>query len=256
LDELKAERKKYADELGTPPYTIFSDKHLESILSKSPESIECLISIQGIPTLRANQHGPRFIKLIQEHKAARSETKQLYGGLCKATSAKKQAASTLKVPKIVQLSAKRKVENVAAPAVGVKPPAKQQRSRKETSEAEKSILPDNLSTFSSTRARVTEEEKRTVKWLLSVASNPGIPDADAARFPPKLAASLMDFQREGVRFALANNGRALIGDEPETTIIESPQPKPNPNPEPKPNPNAYPPIGDDMGLGKTIQVIV
>ena len=43
-----------------------------------------------------------------------------------------------------------------------------------------------------------------------------------ARIPAKLEARLMEFQRGGVRFALARGGRALIGDE--------------------------------MGLGKTVQV--
>jgi SWI/SNF-related matrix-associated actin-dependent regulator 1 of chromatin subfamily A len=42
------------------------------------------------------------------------------------------------------------------------------------------------------------------------------------RIPAKLEARLMEFQRAGVRFALARGGRALIGDE--------------------------------MGLGKTVQV--
>jgi len=53
----------------------------------------------------------------------------------------------------------------------------------------------------------------------------GAPD-DSERYatiPPRLEAALMPFQREGVRFALAKGGRALIGDE--------------------------------MGLGKTVQAI-
>ena len=42
-----------------------------------------------------------------------------------------------------------------------------------------------------------------------------LPDASDryARIPAKLEERLMDFQREGVRFALARGGRALIADE-------------------------------------------
>ncbi|XP_028598388.2 SWI/SNF-related matrix-associated actin-dependent regulator of chromatin subfamily A-like protein 1 isoform X2 [Podarcis muralis] len=57
----------------------------------------------------------------------------------------------------------------------------------------------------------------------SASKVPDIPEADLSGLDPKLVASLMPFQREGVNFAIAKEGRLLLA--------------------------------DDMGLGKTIQAI-
>ena len=101
-------------------------------------------------------------------------------------------------------------------SVGGAPPSSK-RTKKSPPNNDRSINPRALP-----GSDVSEVTQKTAKWLLSAASPP-LSKEVISQFPAGLAAGLMSFQREGVRFALARGGRALVG--------------------------------DDMGLGKTIQAI-
>lgn len=62
-EELKAWRKKIADEENVPPYFIFNDKTLIEIANKKPSTRADLLSISGIGELKAEKFGSKIISI-------------------------------------------------------------------------------------------------------------------------------------------------------------------------------------------------
>ncbi len=65
-EDLKAWRKKLADEENVPPYFIFNDKTLIEIANKKPSTRADLLSISGIGELKAKKFGSKIISIITE----------------------------------------------------------------------------------------------------------------------------------------------------------------------------------------------
>ncbi|MBO4546541.1 MAG: DNA helicase RecQ, partial [Treponema sp.] len=65
-EDLKAWRKKIADEENVPPYFIFNDKTLIEIANKKPSTRADLLSISGIGELKAKKFGSKIISIITE----------------------------------------------------------------------------------------------------------------------------------------------------------------------------------------------
>ena len=65
-EDLKAWRKKIADEENVPPYFIFNDKTLIEIANKKPSTRADLLSISGIGELKAEKFGSKIISIITE----------------------------------------------------------------------------------------------------------------------------------------------------------------------------------------------
>jgi len=63
-EDLKAWRKKLADEENVPPYFIFNDKTLIEIANKKPSTRADLLSISGIGELKAKKFGGDILKII------------------------------------------------------------------------------------------------------------------------------------------------------------------------------------------------
>jgi len=242
LESLQGCRKSLSASLSSarggrpvPPYTILSDRQLESLAAKRPRSIEELVALPGMAEDKAREHGEAFLEVIRREQQRASKAAAGVGlgipvtaPLAAAKGGRKVPAFDTGGPRVVELKLKRKAPQGApssdpAPARAPKSTLKSsKRSRKEPQDSSILPPPEASQAGAMPQRETPEKEKETARWLLSAASPP-LPQRDVEAFPPQLASSLMPFQREGVRFALARAGRALIG--------------------------------DDMGLGKTIQAI-
>jgi ATP-dependent DNA helicase RecQ len=64
---LRQKRKEMADEMGVPPYVIFSDRTLIEMCSYYPQSLESLLNISGVGQVKASQFGDAFLKVIKSY---------------------------------------------------------------------------------------------------------------------------------------------------------------------------------------------
>lgn len=64
ISELKAWRKRKADDMNVPPYVIFGDKTLLDLASKKPASKSELQNVYGIGTAKAEQFGKAILRII------------------------------------------------------------------------------------------------------------------------------------------------------------------------------------------------
>ena len=67
FESLRAERRAVADELGVPPYVVFSDATLEEMARVRPGSEGTFVSVRGIGAAKLNQFGDRFISHIRSY---------------------------------------------------------------------------------------------------------------------------------------------------------------------------------------------
>jgi ATP-dependent DNA helicase RecQ len=61
---LRQKRKELADEVGVPPYVIFSDKTLMEMAAYYPQSVSSLLSISGVGQAKLRQYGEVFLEVI------------------------------------------------------------------------------------------------------------------------------------------------------------------------------------------------
>src|SRR6185369_7293561 len=61
---LRQKRKEMADEVGVPPYVIFSDKTLVEMAAYYPQSITSLLNISGVGQVKLRQYGEAFLDVI------------------------------------------------------------------------------------------------------------------------------------------------------------------------------------------------
>jgi ATP-dependent DNA helicase RecQ len=64
---LRAKRKDMADEVGVPPYVIFSDKTLAEMAAYYPQSVASMLTISGVGQVKARQYGEAFLEVIQRY---------------------------------------------------------------------------------------------------------------------------------------------------------------------------------------------
>ena len=65
LRELRALRKKLADEEGVPPFVIFSDASLTQMAASLPATSEELHLIHGVGDYKLQRYGPHFLEEIR-----------------------------------------------------------------------------------------------------------------------------------------------------------------------------------------------
>jgi len=68
--ELRALRKRLADELGKPPYVVFGDATLIEMAQRRPTTEAELLQISGVGQTKLARYGATFLKVIQGHMAA------------------------------------------------------------------------------------------------------------------------------------------------------------------------------------------
>ena len=59
-------RKELASKDGVPPFVVFTDEQLASIVKQKPENLGKLTAIQGIGQLKAEKYGNSVIQIINE----------------------------------------------------------------------------------------------------------------------------------------------------------------------------------------------
>jgi ATP-dependent DNA helicase RecQ len=62
--QLRALRKKLADERGVPAYVIFSDRTLQDMALKRPTTAQALLNVHGVGGTKLVQYGDAFLQLI------------------------------------------------------------------------------------------------------------------------------------------------------------------------------------------------
>lgn len=66
FEKLRKLRIKIAAEKNIPPYLVFSDRTLNEMIQAQPQSIEELISINGVGERKAEMYGAAFINVLRE----------------------------------------------------------------------------------------------------------------------------------------------------------------------------------------------
>jgi len=64
---LRQKRKELADEIGVPPYVIFSDRTLAEMAAFYPQSLESLLDISGVGQVKLRQYGETFLGIIKPY---------------------------------------------------------------------------------------------------------------------------------------------------------------------------------------------
>lgn len=67
FEHLRVLRKKLADEASVPPYVIFSDKTLYSLVDVQPTNEESLLTVYGVGATKASRYGAQFLDAIREY---------------------------------------------------------------------------------------------------------------------------------------------------------------------------------------------
>ena len=66
IANLKAWRKRKADDMNVPPYVIFGDKTLLDLAAKKPKSRQDLLNVYGIGRMKAEEFGRSILQIIEE----------------------------------------------------------------------------------------------------------------------------------------------------------------------------------------------
>ena len=66
ITNLKAWRKRKADDMNVPPYVIFGDKTLLDLAAKKPKSRQELLNVYGIGRMKAEEFGRSILQIIEE----------------------------------------------------------------------------------------------------------------------------------------------------------------------------------------------
>lgn len=66
FSKLRELRKDLASKDGVPPFVVFTDEQLASIVKQKPENLGKLTAIQGIGQLKAEKYGNSVIQIINE----------------------------------------------------------------------------------------------------------------------------------------------------------------------------------------------
>jgi ATP-dependent DNA helicase RecQ len=64
FEELRAVRKRLADEAGVPPFVVFSDATLLEMAASRPGSEDELLSITGVGAHKLRKYGGAFLQAI------------------------------------------------------------------------------------------------------------------------------------------------------------------------------------------------
>jgi ATP-dependent DNA helicase RecQ len=64
---LRQKRKEMADEVGVPPYVIFSDRTLIEMAAYYPQSVTSLLNISGVGQVKLRQYGDAFLEVIRSY---------------------------------------------------------------------------------------------------------------------------------------------------------------------------------------------
>lgn len=87
---LRQKRKEMADEMGVPPYVIFSDKTLAEMAAYYPQSTASLLNISGVGQAKLRQYGDTFLAVIKSYCEKHGLKENLNGRAAPNASSKKK----------------------------------------------------------------------------------------------------------------------------------------------------------------------
>jgi ATP-dependent DNA helicase RecQ len=67
FEQLRALRKKLADEKGVPPFVVFSDVALQEMAYYFPQNKESFLQISGVVAMKSEQYGEKFMPIIRDY---------------------------------------------------------------------------------------------------------------------------------------------------------------------------------------------
>ena len=67
MEDLKALRKKIADENSIPPYLVFHDATLVEMIQQRPGTLSEMLDISGVGQAKLQKYGEVFLELLQQH---------------------------------------------------------------------------------------------------------------------------------------------------------------------------------------------
>lgn len=67
FEELRALRKRIADEQMVAPYVVFPDTTLQQMAQKRPQTLDEFIHLSGVGDMKLNKYGKKFIKAIRNY---------------------------------------------------------------------------------------------------------------------------------------------------------------------------------------------
>ncbi|HEX4242395.1 MAG TPA: DNA helicase RecQ [Steroidobacteraceae bacterium] len=70
FEQLRAVRKRLADEHAVPPYVIFHDATLREVAMRRPITLDELGRIRGVGEFKLSRYGEPFVAAVREHEAA------------------------------------------------------------------------------------------------------------------------------------------------------------------------------------------
>ena len=65
--ELKALRRVIADEKNVPAYIVFSDATLVDMCKKLPSTLDEMLAVSGIGSVKLNMYGNRFLQVLRSY---------------------------------------------------------------------------------------------------------------------------------------------------------------------------------------------
>ncbi|MBZ5200008.1 DNA helicase RecQ [Planomicrobium chinense] len=68
FEELRKIRKELADEGGVPPFVIFSDKTLQDMCARRPQTAEEFLEVNGVGANKLEKYGEAFLEVIRSFK--------------------------------------------------------------------------------------------------------------------------------------------------------------------------------------------
>ena len=64
FDRLRSLRKRIADEIGRPPYVVFSDATLRDMCARRPANDEEMLAVSGVGATKLERYGTAFLEEI------------------------------------------------------------------------------------------------------------------------------------------------------------------------------------------------
>ena len=75
LSLLKACRMKLAKQVRVPPYIICTDKTLESMVARQPQTLDEMLDVHGMGTAKVGKYGAAFLLVVRRYAAAHPRTR-------------------------------------------------------------------------------------------------------------------------------------------------------------------------------------
>ncbi|GHV22417.1 hypothetical protein FACS189494_09220 [Spirochaetia bacterium] len=83
FDKLRQLRKEIADAQKVPPYVVFNNEHLASMVKTPPMSLKDIAKIPGVGDVKMKQYGELFIKFFKDNHVENTSHEETENGTSK-----------------------------------------------------------------------------------------------------------------------------------------------------------------------------